>query len=94
MNIVETFSVPSKNKSTYLGQREMCCKNIISRLSKVGEYKLLPNVNDYGHGVASEIEYEGVKMLLHHYQQIAETTNRPNPDAIDQYELSIEYTTI
>lgn len=97
--IVETYSVPHHLRPPQKGeyaafQQEVCCKNIAARLNLIGEYRLLP-ISDIGvsaENTISQITHNGVNIRKSHYVQ--RPNANPNIDAVDQYELSIEYETI
>ncbi len=90
MYIVERFALPSNVKGLVKNSIGVAIKNIIAELSKLPTYKLLPNINDYGHGHYCEIPHthngEEMKIGCHQYDIVAE-----NGDTAAQYELSIEY---
>lgn len=86
MNIVETYANP-KNINWGNTPQIIACKNIVARLNQIEPIPvLLPHVDDYGHGKTSYIDYQGINIMVHQYEQVAD-----NNDTVIQYELSIEY---
>ena len=84
MNLVEGFSCPG-NKKQYADCLNIACINLKSRYDALKPNKITPNINDYIEGDTHEIDYCGLKIMVHKFAQIATT------HSLQQYELSIEY---
>lgn len=79
MNIVECFSTTSYGQ--YETSLKCAAKNIVGRMRKIDNIKLMPNKYPHSHGDTYEIVHDGVKIMAHKYYTKSAT----------QYELSIEY---
>lgn len=60
------------------------CLNLKTRYLDLKDIKIVPNENDYPHGITKEIKCYGLKIMVHSYRK----------SEVTEYQLSIAYVNV